>query len=173
MSPVWFPDRKGGPSFPVDGAYGMVFRCFRAGHCSCSDNEGSPWKRRNSTSNAPKKRTALRHELTPLLRRNSAEALLLDALLVVIFAAQQLWISRLQQDEIEKLVARIAALKVAPVPVVGGAGGPCEFAKHDGHIKGEVQSAERWRHVRASMEQLGRGRTPTTFPPCARACRRG
>lgn len=41
-------------------------------------------------------------------------AFLLDALLVAFFAAQQLRISRLQQDEIEKLVARIAALKVAP-----------------------------------------------------------
>jgi membrane protease YdiL (CAAX protease family) len=39
---------------------------------------------------------------------------LLDALLLTFFAAQQIRLSRLPQAEVETLVARIAALKVAP-----------------------------------------------------------
>lgn len=39
---------------------------------------------------------------------------LLDALLIAFFAVQQLRISRLHQEDVEKLVKRIAALKVTP-----------------------------------------------------------
>lgn len=41
-------------------------------------------------------------------------AFLLDVLVVAVFAAQQLRIARLPQDDIEKLVARVARLKVTP-----------------------------------------------------------